>query len=268
MTRLAFDRLGAGEPLVLVHGLGSARTTWAPLLPELARRYDVVAVDLPGHGDSPPLPRTEPATPHRLARQVAALLDDLGVVRPHLMGNSLGGWVVLELAADGRAGSVTALAPAGLWARPSMRRNPVVQTNWRVARAAARVSPALLRSSAVRRAAFASASALPGEIPYPVALDAALAQATAPGFLSALDGTLGIHFDRADAVPADVPVTIVWGDRDHVLPAPSHQDRALVPGHSRWVVLGHCGHVPQWDAPGATLRLLDRTTAEGRAATR
>lgn len=268
MSGLAFDRLGAGEPLVLVHGLGSARTTWAPLLPELARRYDVVVVDLPGHGDSPPLPRTEPATPHRLARHVAALLDDLGLVRPHLMGNSLGGWVVLELAADGRAASVTALAPAGLWLRPALRRNPVVATNWRIARATARVGPALLHSAAVRQAAFASVSARPHEIPYPVALDAAQAQATTPGFLAALDGTLGIRFDRADAVPVDVPVTVVWGDHDHVLPAPRHQERSLVPGHARWVVLDHCGHVPQWDAPGATLRLLARTASEAAAQAR
>lgn len=264
MTRLAgglaFDRLGSGPPLLLVHGLGSARTTWAPVLPALAARYDTVAVDLPGHGRSAPLPRTEPATPLRLAKEVAGLLDQLGWARPHVMGNSLGGWVALELAADGRAASLTALAPAGLWLHPTVRRNRVVLTNWRLARAAQVVAPTALRSARVRTAAFASVSERPEQIPLPVALAAVHAQASATGYLAALDGTLGLRFDRAGAVPADVPVTVVWGDRDRVLPAPRNQQRSLVPSHADWVVLDRCGHVPYWDAPAETLGLLDRTT--------
>jgi pimeloyl-ACP methyl ester carboxylesterase len=257
---LAHTRQGSGPPLLLVHGLGSAATTWDPLLPRLAARYDVVAVDLPGHGHSPALPRTEPATPARLAKTVATLLDSLGWDRPHLLGNSLGGWVSLELAADGRARSVTALAPAGLWLRPSQRRNPVVRVNRAVARTTRAAQPLVLRSRAVRGLAFGSVSAWPAQVPYDVALEAARAQADATGYTATLDGTLGLRFDRADAIPAGVPVTAVWGDRDHVLPARTTQERSLLPAHAEWVVLPRCGHVPQWDAPGAVLRLLARTT--------
>ncbi len=263
MPPLAYTRLGAGPALLLVHGLGSAATTWRPLLPRLAERYDVVAVDLPGHGGSAPLPPGEPATPGRLARAVGALLDDLGWDRAHLLGNSLGGWVGLELAADGRARSLTALAPAGLWLRPSHRRNPVVRSNRAAARATRAVQPALLRSRVVRQLAFASVSAWPGRVPYDVALEAARAQADATGYEAALDGTLGLRFDRAAEISSAVPVTAVWGDRDHVLPARSTQERSLLPEHAAWVVLPHCGHAPQWDAPGAVVRLLDRTTAAG-----
>jgi pimeloyl-ACP methyl ester carboxylesterase len=257
---LAYDRSGDGEPLLLVHGLGSARTTWRPLLPELEQRYDVISVDLPGHGDSPALPRTEPATPARLARRVAALIDVLGVRRPHVMGSSLGGWVGLELAADGRARSFTGLAPAGLWLQPTTRRNPLLQFNRWLALATQPVQPVLLRSSLVRAIGFASGSARPAEIPYEVAVDAARAQAGANGYLAALDGTLGERFDRGSQIGADVPVTAIFGDRDRILPGPALQDRSLLPSHARWVRLSHCGHAPHWDAPGAVLRELAQTT--------
>jgi pimeloyl-ACP methyl ester carboxylesterase len=259
---LAHDRFGSGEPLLLVHGLGSARTTWRPILPELAQRYDVVNVDLPGHGDSPALPRTEPATPGRLAKWVAALLDELDIDRPHVLGSSLGGWVGLELAADRRVRSLTGLAPAGLWLKPGTRRNPLLQLNRWLALSTRPVHPVLLRSSLVRGIGFASGSARPAEIPYAVAVDAARAQAGATGYLAALDGTLGLRFDRAADIDATVPVTAVFGDRDRILPGPAQQQRELLPSHARWVRLAHCGHAPHWDAPGAVLRELGRTTGE------
>ena len=56
MTTLAYTRAGAGAPLVLLHGIGSSRHAWEPVIPALAERFDVIAVDLPGFGDSGPLP--------------------------------------------------------------------------------------------------------------------------------------------------------------------------------------------------------------------
>jgi pimeloyl-ACP methyl ester carboxylesterase len=258
---LAFDRTGSGDPLVLVHGLGSARTTWLPLLPALSLRYDVIAVDLPGHGESPPLPRTEPATPRRLAKRLAALLDELGLERPHVMGSSLGGWVGLELAADDRARSFTGLAPAGLWLEPSTRRSPVLQINRWLALTTRPLQPILLRSSLVRAIGFATGSARPAEIPYDIAVEAARAHRSASGYLAALDGTLGVRFERADRIGPGVPVTAIFGDRDRILPGQGLQERSLLPAHARWVTLSHCGHAPHWDAPGAVLRELARTTA-------
>jgi pimeloyl-ACP methyl ester carboxylesterase len=97
MPSLAFTRSGSGAPLVLLHGIGMSRQVWDPVVPALARHFDVIAVDLPGFGESAPA-QAEPL-PATLAAAVAGLLDEIGVTTPHLAGNSLGGWVALELAA-------------------------------------------------------------------------------------------------------------------------------------------------------------------------
>src|SRR4051794_1964269 len=98
MDRPAFTRRGSGAPLVLLHGIGMSRAVWEPVLPALAERFDVVTVDLPGFGGSAPLPPDVEPHPAALASAVAEFLDDLGIERPHVAGNSLGGWVGLELA--------------------------------------------------------------------------------------------------------------------------------------------------------------------------
>jgi pimeloyl-ACP methyl ester carboxylesterase len=115
MNRLAFTRCGAGAPLVLLHGLGSDRQAWEPVLPMLAAHFDVLTVDLPGFGDSEPLPASIEPSPSALARSVAGLLDELGIEAAHVAGNSLGGWVALELARVRPISSVALLSPAGLW---------------------------------------------------------------------------------------------------------------------------------------------------------
>src|SRR3954447_5182417 len=98
MSQLAHERRGAGAPLVLLHGIGSSRHVWEPIVPALAEQADVVAIDLPGFGESPPLPAGVEPVPSAIADRVAELLDQLGVSVPHVVGNSLGGWVGLELA--------------------------------------------------------------------------------------------------------------------------------------------------------------------------
>ena len=122
-TRLAFDRIGKGEPMVLLHGQGFSRRSWDPVIDALSDHHDVIAVDLPGHGDSPRQPDGRGSAPRDLAVAVTELLDELGLDRPHVVGHSSGGWVALELGRLHRAGTVTGLAPAGLWrsAPPHLR---------------------------------------------------------------------------------------------------------------------------------------------------
>jgi pimeloyl-ACP methyl ester carboxylesterase len=112
--------------LVLVHGLGSAGTIWKSLIPQLINHFTVYAVDLPGHGVAPIHPN-EKVDPHSLA---AAIVEEVvkthGVSHMHVAGNSLGGWIALEMGAVApeKVKSITALAPAGLWHQLPMRKYP------------------------------------------------------------------------------------------------------------------------------------------------
>jgi pimeloyl-ACP methyl ester carboxylesterase len=99
---MAFDRVGKGAPLLLLHGTTSSREVWRPLVDRLATHSDVIAVDLPGHGESPASTYTPPAW----AQEVAELLDRQGLDRVAIVGHSSGGWTALELAKLGRAEGV------------------------------------------------------------------------------------------------------------------------------------------------------------------
>src|SRR5437588_11049604 len=112
---LAFERIGSGPPLVLLHGVGHRRQAWYPVLDRLTERREVVLVDLPGHGESDPfVPNGRPVVA-ALADELTAFLSQQDLPRPHIAGNSLGGRIALEAGVRGVARSVTALAPAGFW---------------------------------------------------------------------------------------------------------------------------------------------------------
>src|SRR3954469_20000750 len=112
---LACERHGAGEPLVLVHGATHRRQAWYPVLERLAAEREVILVDLPGHGASPELAAHGRPVEDVLREEFKNFLDDQGLDRPHVAGNSLGGRVALEAGVNGHARSVTALSPAGFW---------------------------------------------------------------------------------------------------------------------------------------------------------
>jgi pimeloyl-ACP methyl ester carboxylesterase len=247
---------GARPTLLLVHGVGAARLVWAPVLAPLATRYHVVVVDLPGHGASAPLPPGADAGCPSLAARLARALARLGVERPHVVGNSLGGWVALELAADGAAASVTGLAPAGLRLRPG-EPSRLLRLNRAMARLSGRLGEALATNAAVRRFTFASGTALPAALDPRLARGIAHALRTSTAYEAMLDATRHITFTRGSQV--QVPTCVVFGDNDQILRAPENQQPEVAPPGARWVVLPRCGHAPMWDAPGPTVELVDET---------
>jgi pimeloyl-ACP methyl ester carboxylesterase len=93
---IAYERSGSGPPLVLVHGITESRRSWDPLVPLLAEHFDVVAVDLRGHGEST---KTAPFDVDTLTDDVTELVGQLRLDRPLLIGHSLGGVVVSAMAA-------------------------------------------------------------------------------------------------------------------------------------------------------------------------
>jgi pimeloyl-ACP methyl ester carboxylesterase len=256
---LAFTRVGRrpgdAPTVLLVHGIGGARVVWAPVLPALAQRYHVLAVDLPGHGDSAPLGPGDDPRCAATARRLASACAELGVPRPHVVGNSLGGWIGLEMAADGAASSLVALAPAGLRIRP-VPPSPLLRANRFLARTTTGLADRLLGNDWLRRIAFASGSA------DPVAVDADLARAVVTSLARCtayevmLATTAHSRFERRRQVR--VATTIVFGDRDWILPGPN-QRRELAPADARWLRLDRCGHAPMWDAAEDTVRIIEQT---------
>jgi len=252
-TTLHWERGGAGEPLVLLHGIGSTHADFASLTPTLRTRYDVLAADLPGHGRSPALGATP--TVGALTDAVEADLDALGLGRVHLLGTSLGARIALELARRHRACSVVAIAPPGL--------NNPVERAWQgvllgtarlVLKAGRSCIEPLSRWRAGRAALLGGLRAWPWRATQDEALAVRDGLADAGDFWATL-----WHAVLAD-VPTgleeiDRPVVLAQGVLDGIATGQTPRYLLTVPGAS-FRPLALAGHAPQSDRPGAILRLL------------
>jgi pimeloyl-ACP methyl ester carboxylesterase len=253
-------RAGAGEPLVLLHGLGLTWRCWKPVLPALEAAHDVIALDLPGFGDAPAFDR-RPPTVGALADAVGAELDRLGVDTVHLAGNSLGGWIALELARRGRAGSVVALAPAGL--ELPAERAYVISINEAMrlrAKAAAPVADLVAANPLTRIAVLAPMRLRPWRVPAGDAAAEVRAFARAPGFQPTLRWTLSAQPAMGlDAV--DVPARVCFGPRDVMLGAYTAPRFVAALPRAELHPLPGCGHVPMADDAGLVAGAILGVTA-------
>ena len=250
---VAFQREGEGEPLVLVHANGMSRAAWRQVIPWLRDQRDVIAIDLPGHGESPPVPSHVVPAPPGFAHLLAQLLDQLGIHRAHVAGNSLGGWTALELAKLGRARSVVALAPAGLWKRGPIRPMVKLVAAHRAARARVGLARRLVRTRAGRSLLLRASVGHPGRVPSDDAARLVQDLAGAAGFEQTLVATHLRRFSGGRGL--DVPVTVVFGTRDRIVPA-SARRRHELPEHTRWLEPEGLGHVPMWDDPRLVAQLV------------
>jgi pimeloyl-ACP methyl ester carboxylesterase len=255
--------MGSGEPLVLFHGVMGSERHWRHVAPLLAPGYDVIAVTALGHRGGP-VPVERPVTFAVLVDEAERQLDGLGIDRAHLAGNSLGGWMALELARRGRARSVCALSPAGMWdpvAGPTRSRVRLLREAAAMSRLTRPVLPVLLLSPAMRRFGLRHV-ALNGD-------------RLAPAYILELtDDLLGCRvaedfFATRDSLPAvdslPCPITLAWSEFDRIFP--EHETGAIarqrLPG-ARYVVLDHVGHVPMFDDPALVARVIAETAAAGR----
>lgn len=247
---LHFERRGSGPPLVLVPGTSCDAFVWSPVIDRLAARRDVIAVDMPGFGRSAPLPDGVRPDPPALARALAEFLDGLGLRRPHVAGSSLGGAIVLELARLGRAASVCASAPIGFWTdREAAYCVVSVLAN---GRGGAHVPDGVLRRllalAPIRAALFTQIFAHPERVSGADAFR--LATVPKPGLEAIADAYRDYRFPRD--VELDCPVTVLWGCRDRLVLAREGRRVPRVLPQARMVWLADAGHLPMWDAPGAT----------------
>lgn len=247
-STIARDRWPAdGSPVVLVHGIGHRRQAWGRL-PDLlhAAGHDVVAVDLPGHGESPSPTRPDQWSLVSHAEQLERLFAEIGLDRPHVVGNSLGGLIALHLGARGSVASVTALSPAGFF---SPHHLPLIAANLLYMKGGSHLPVALHRrlnaSERYRRLAYRALYTHPEKVSPDDAVGDTLGLRGAAGFWH--------HFVRATrarfTAPVAVPTTIAWGDTDRLLlPSQSQVARRRLPAAVH-VTLADCGHCPQVDHP-------------------
>lgn len=260
---------GVGEPLVLIHGIGHRREAWGEV-PQLLndRGYDVYVVDLPGHGQSPTPTRPDGYSMRSTAEQLERLFASLGLDKPHVVGNSLGGAVSLELAHNGVVRTATVLSPAGFF---PVHHLPNIAANLLFMKVGSHLPEVMHRTLAghtwFRRLAFRSLYTHPETVTVETAVGDTLNLRRSKGFWP--------HFFRATflrfAKDVTVPTTVAWGDTDRLLlPSEAHTARKRLPGATH-VTLPDSGHCPQHDHPelvvDVVVATINRATGEAPAVT-
>jgi len=231
-----------GTPIVLIHGLGGSAEAWGFLLPRLHKQYTVYAFDLPGFGRTPLAPEGIDIRTHVL--YLKRFLDALGSPRVTLVGNSLGGWIATRFAVEHpeRVNHLYLLNSAGL-------------------RREGAQSPATPDREAARRLikhVWGHALPVPGFV-----LDAFVRNSQRPAyheFIQAYDQQEDVETALAQV---QVPTTIIWGERDQLLPITCAYDFHTGIAHSKLVLLPGVGHTPQMQAAGQVARVILRE-AEGK----
>ena len=251
-------RGGSGPPLVCLHGFTDTWRTWELVLPQLEHHHDVLALTLPGHAGGPPLAGELSAT--LIPDAIERAMDDAGFETAHIAGNSLGGFVALQLAARGRAESVVAFAPAGGWAKgdesfkETLRLQAAMQAR---TKAAAPHAEAIVATAAGRRSATRLLTTSFEHIPAALIAHQLLGVARCDGAMAMIEYAIRAGYDL-DAASIACPVRIAWGTDDKLLPWPSAAARFRddwLP-HADWVELDGVGHCPQLDVPLETAQLI------------
>jgi pimeloyl-ACP methyl ester carboxylesterase len=260
--QLNHHREGEGPPLVLMHGVGHHWQSWRPVIELLAADFDVIACDSPGFGRSAPLPSGMAPTITSYTDAFEWFFAELGLTRPHVAGNSMGGAIALELGRRRAVGSVTAISPAGFWT--AAERRYCLLSLSAVATTPRAVRPAMERAARTRAgrvALFAQTFGYPTRLPAEEAVATLRDAWAAPAFAAVLKGFESYSFQHPEEL-RQTPVTVAWGDRDRLLPYRLQAPRArkMMPW-ARHLTLG-AGHVPHYDDPPAVAAAI-RTTALG-----
>jgi pimeloyl-ACP methyl ester carboxylesterase len=251
---LVRERSGAGEPLLLLHGVGESAAGWRPTQDALSESFDVIVVDLPGFGDAPALPRGVVPTAAALADAIERQLDELGLTTVHIAGYSLGARVSLELASRGRARSVVAIAPDGLGTPPERVYETLSLLARRfLANVLAPVAKEVTATGAGRAVFFGSDRSRPWQLTADDAHDLLLSFAKSPAFVQTV--LTGMYDVVRRVSEIDSPVLIVQGLTDPLISSQSPRYLALVP-QAQLQILPNLSHVPISDDPTLIAKLI------------
>jgi pimeloyl-ACP methyl ester carboxylesterase len=247
-------RRGHGDPLILLHSLGGSLVQCSPVLDRLAAEREVIAVDMPGFGDSAELPEGVSPRAANLATAILDFYDALGIEgKPAVAGISLGGWVAIECARQDGVSAVVALCTAGFWRRspdPSNRRLARARRRGRALRPLFRpmMQTARGRRETLGRFIYRPERLSPGE-----ASAIASAYVTAPAYDEASALMRAGRIEELKSIK--VPITLAWAEHDTLVRNRPLPAKAL-PKRVEQLVLPGCGHVPTWDDPDLVARVV------------
>jgi pimeloyl-ACP methyl ester carboxylesterase len=269
-----YHREGEGQPLVLLHGIGHHWQGWRPVIdllvgsgtrakrvsPGSASEYDVIACDSPGFGRSAPLSQGIEPTIGSYADAFEWFMAELGLEKPHVAGNSMGGAIALELARRRAVSSVCAFSPAGFWNAGELRFCQLsLGMLAGIPQGARPLVERLARGRAGRTALFSQTFGYPARLPAEEAVATLKDAWASPAFSGALKAFSDYRFEKGEQLH-NTPVTVAWGARDMLLPykLQAPRARAALPSATH-VTLG-TGHVPYYDDPAAVAATIRAAT--------
>jgi pimeloyl-ACP methyl ester carboxylesterase len=223
-------RRGNGRKLLLIHGLGGSRRSWDPIVDALSADREVIVIDLPGHGASPP--KSDSGTFAGLVDSVQSFIHGSDLAGVDLVGSSMGARLVLELARRGHSGDIVALDPGGFW------------RGW---------ERSYLGS---RTALLAQFSARPWALDPNVVATELMSYAATPTFDALVnDLAHGPEQEGLAATPKN-RITVGWGRQDRLcLTVQAARAKVAFPAAElHW--FDQCGHFPMWDQPAETIKLI------------
>ena len=255
LMTINFVRRGSGKPLVLVHGLGSSRHAWSLVTLALSRDREVILPDLPGHGDSPAEPDSGTFT--GLSRSLDEWLVAQNLSGADLVGSSMGGRLVLEMARRGRSGAVVALDPGGFWA--GWERSFIKTTlsaSGALLRSLRPVLPKLAHNAVARSMLLAQLAARPWQLNGDLVARELRSFADTPTFSALVEDLAFGPPQEGPASPEAGPVTIGWGRHDRLcFPSQALRAQRAFPG-SHLVWFERSGHFPMWEEPDKTVSVI------------
>ena len=255
-------RRGSGTPLLMIHGLGGSHASWNTIADALTPHRELILVDLPGFGGTPPLPGAQSIA--ALTDAVEEFLDRERLEGVDVVGTSMGARMVLELVRRGRVGNAVALNPGGFWTdRQAKAFLITLGASIKLVKTLQGPMPFLTSNPVARTLLFAQLSAAPWELDADAVLAEMRSFASSPVVEDVLRAlATGPRQEGAPAGTARGELVLGWGRRDLVtLPSQAARAQALFPD-ARLHWFERCGHFPQWDRPTDTAELILQSTSQ------